>query len=189
MHPSKALRTRHGSLDQLIARKPQTWTSFKVRLRTASSQASLTLSTDWAAYFLAGDHAAYSPYLYQLYSLFSTAKSYILPLIDQVSRKPDLATIALLLIIVFVSLKILNMLVQTLLFWFRLARSVVFWGGLVVLGLWMWSRGPEGMVQDVFYWQEQWGKEYGYWKDKERVARAARQGLGSGGRQRQTGWF
>lgn len=154
-----------------------------------------TLSTitdsldDWAAYFLNGDHSAYSPYIYQFYNIVSIAKSWLLPLIDQVSRKPDLATIALLLVIVLVSLKILNMLVQTVLFWFRLARTLLFWGGLVALGLWMWSRGPAGMMEDVQYWQGTWSQEYEHFKDKENVAKLARQGLNYGRQQQRAGWF
>ncbi|KAI7237593.1 hypothetical protein KC330_g3074 [Hortaea werneckii] len=74
---------------------------------------------DWAAYLLNDADLSHAPYLYRLYSAAGTAKSWLLTLIDQVSQKPDLATIALLLIIVLVSLKILDMLWQTLLFWMR----------------------------------------------------------------------
>ena len=131
---------------------------------------------DWAAYLLNDVDLSHAPYLYRLYSAAGTAKSWLLPLIDQVSQKPDLATIALLLIIVLVSLKILDMLWQTLLFWMRFVRRLVLWGGIAALGLWFWSRGPDGVLEDVQYWQGQWSHEYGYWKEKERVARLARQG-------------
>ncbi|KAI7471148.1 hypothetical protein KC351_g12274 [Hortaea werneckii] len=131
---------------------------------------------DWAAYLLNDVNLSHAPYLYRLYSAAGTAKSWFLPLVDQVSQKPDLATIALLLIIVLVSLKILDMLWQTLLFWMRFVRRLVLWGGIAALGLWFWSRGPDGVLEDVQYWQGQWSHEYGYWKEKERVARLARQG-------------
>ncbi|KAK3072319.1 hypothetical protein LTR53_007052 [Teratosphaeriaceae sp. CCFEE 6253] len=150
---------------------------------------------DWAAYALGGDHAAaftaYSPYLYTLYNTLALIKSWTQHLVEQVSRKPDLATLALLLIIVLVSLKILNMLWQTLLFWLRLARRIVFWGGLAVVALWMWSRGPAGMVEDVQYWRGAWSHEYDYWKEREQVTRQARQGgkYGGGRQQAQGGWF
>lgn len=83
------------------------------------------------------------------------------------------------------------MLVQSVLFWFRLARRLAFWGGLAALALWMWSRGPEGMISDVQYWWGVWNQEYG--KEKENVARLAQQGMDYG-RQRQrqggnVGWF
>ena len=148
-------------------------------------------STDWAAHFL-GDHEAlhkYAPYARQAFGYISTIKSYMFPLLDQISKKPDLATIALLLIIIFVSLKILNMLWQTLLFWVGLARKLVFWGGLVSLAVWMYARGPEGVMEDVDYWWQVWTKEYQYWREREDVARLARQGQplrGGGGK---NGWF
>jgi hypothetical protein len=100
--------------------------------------------------------------------------------IYQATKNPDLATIALLLVILFVSLKLLNMLLQSLLFWFRLARSIAFWGGLAVLALWMWTRGPEGMVEDAGYWMHVWSKEYEYWREREGAARLARN-AGAGG--------
>ena len=116
-------------------------------------------------------------------------KSYLFPLIDQVSKKPDLATIALLLIIFFVSLKILNMLFQTLVFWFRLARKVVFWGGLVAFAVWMYARGPDGIMEDMGYWWQVWNQEHDYWREREKAARMARQGRMMGSRAGHGGWF
>lgn len=144
-----------------------------------------TQTSDWAAHLLGDNHAAlqtYAPYLRQMYSFISTAQSYITPLLNQVSRNPDLATVALLLVILFVSLKILNMLWQTVLFWLRLVRKVAFWGGLSAFALWMYTRGPDGVWQDVEYWMQVWGQEHNYWKDKERAARMARQGRGGTGK-------
>jgi hypothetical protein len=138
--------------------------------------------TDWATQLLSR-HSAYTPYAHRAYSYTSTAygylntaRGYILPLIDQVSQKPDLATIALLLVILFVSLKLLNMLYQTLIFWIRMAWRLVFWGGLVVLGLWMYNRGPEGVGEDIQYWTEVWMQEREHWKNENvRVARVRMQ--------------
>ncbi|KAK5164830.1 uncharacterized protein LTR77_009494 [Saxophila tyrrhenica] len=151
----------------------------------------MDLLPDWAAHALSNHDnlRAYYPYARTAYSYLSLARSYALPLIDQVSRKPDLATIALLLVILFISLKILNMLWQTFMFWFRMARRVVFWGGLVGLGLWMYTRGPEGAVEDVGYWVEVWGREREYWVERERVARLGQQVRGGGPRGRGEGWF
>ncbi|KAF2722787.1 hypothetical protein K431DRAFT_244366 [Polychaeton citri CBS 116435] len=125
---------------------------------------------DWASYLL---HTSPNmlPYVGQIYTLTSTARSYILPLIDRVAQKPDLATIALLLIILFVSLKILNMLWQAVMFWVRLAKTIIFWGGLGALAIWVYNRGPDGMMEDVSYWTEVWQQEHHYWKEQEREAR------------------
>ncbi|KAK1068766.1 hypothetical protein LTR74_005424 [Friedmanniomyces endolithicus] len=141
---------------------------------------------DWAAHFLSTHPtqalllAPYTPYLSTLTSALILAKSWLLHLIDTVSHKPDLATLALLLVIVLVSLKIVDMLWQTLLFWVRLVRRLLFWGGAVGLAVWLWSRGPAGVVEDVGYWVGAWRMEYAGWKEREMGARG---GVGFGGRQ------
>jgi hypothetical protein len=109
-------------------------------------------------------------------------KSYTTPILTQVYNKPDLATVALLLIILFVSLKILNMVYQTFVFWLRTAIRVVFWGCLGTLAVWMYHRGPDGVVEDVSYWYGAWSGEYEYWKEREKMARQR----GGGGR---GGWY
>lgn len=163
-------------------------------LSLSSPQPHQHFSPDWAAYFLGPnqDYGAYSPYISKLYTAVSVLKSYLYPLVDQATRKPDLATIALLLIIILASLKILDILWQTVKFWFRLARRLLLWGGLAALALWVYNRGPDGMADDLRYWQGQWGKEYVYWKERERVARMmARQGVNyDGGREQPVGsWW
>ena len=139
---------------------------------------------DWTTYLLTNNPSllTYSnPYLSQFYTILTYVRTYLGLLISRVSTNPDLATIALLLIILFVSLKILDILWQSFLFWLRLARKVVFWGGLAALGVWMYTRGPEGMVEDVGYWTAVWSDEYGYWRERERVARMGAKGWAGGG--------
>jgi hypothetical protein len=140
---------------------------------------------DWATQFFSSHEnlQTYGPYARQAYGYISTLKSYLFPLIDQVSKKPDLATIALLVIILFVSLKILNMLYQTFIFWLRMGVRLVFWASLAALGLWMYNRGPDGVMEDVHYWWDVWNHEHIYWKEREKVARMTRQGA------RRSGWY
>lgn len=141
--------------------------------------------TDWAAYLL-GNHATVWPYARPVFGAMSTAKSYLLPLVDQVSQKPDLATIALLVLIIFVSLKVLNMLWQTFLFWVRMIWSIVFWGGLLAIGLWLYTRGPDGVAEDMQRGFDTWNAEYKHYKNQERVAKLMNQGYR--GRQA-AGWY
>jgi len=135
---------------------------------------------DWAAY-LVDNHGNLPPYATQAYGAISTLKSWILPVVDQLSKKPDLATLALTLVIVLLSLKLLNMLVQTVLFWFRMAYRLAFWGGLVGLALWMYTRGPDGVADDIQYWYNTWNTEFEHFKDQERVARLMNQQNGNRG--------
>ncbi|KAK5115963.1 hypothetical protein LTR62_000419 [Meristemomyces frigidus] len=151
-----------------------------------------TQTQDPATY--ASYYKTYAPYLWRLTTLLTTTKSHLLPLLTTLTQKPDLTTLALLLIILLLSLKLLNLLWQTVLFWFKLARTILFWGGLLVLGLWMWSRGPEGVVGDVGVWVGRWKEEYAVLKGREEGARLAQRAGGGGGgfgrpTQTQRGWF
>lgn len=99
-------------------------------------------------------------------------RSYVIPLVDHVRQKPDLASIVLVLIILFLSLKLLNMLWQAVMFWVRLATRIAFWSGAIVLLLWVFNRGVDGVVEDVGYWTRIWNGEYQYWKDQTQSAKA-----------------
>lgn len=124
---------------------------------------------------LLSEHGNVPPYMRQVYSILSLVQSYALLLVDKISTKPDLTTIALLLVIVLVSLKILDMLYQTVLWWLRMIKSAVFWGGLIGLALWMYTRGPDGVAEDIQHWANTWSGEYQYWKEQERNQNIFRQ--------------
>jgi Na+/proline symporter len=127
---------------------------------------------------LLGEHARgllVPSYLQQAYRLLNTAQGYAQTLLSKISANPDLTTIALLLVIVLVSLQILNMLYNSVIFWFRVARRMAFWGGLIGIALWLYARGPDGVAQDVQYWYETWNREYKYWKEQESSARFLQQ--------------
>lgn len=99
------------------------------------------------------------------------------------SEKPDLATIALLLIILFISLKILNMLYQAVMFWVRLAQRIIFWGSIIAIGVWLYNRGPDGAMEDMGYLASTFWQEYQFWKERSDAARMTQQRAGHGGRQ------
>jgi hypothetical protein len=152
--------------------------------------------SDWAAYLMENHNVpnvpiSYYGYARQAYSYLYAAQSRIRPLIDQVSQKPDLATLALLLIVLFISLKILNMLYQTVVFWLRMAWRLVFWGGLISLGLWMYTRGPEGVTEDLQHWYQTWNGEYQHWTEQERLARSMQEQMQQqmGGGRGQQRWY
>lgn len=131
----------------------------------------------WAEYALDNNDVLvrFIPYSGQLKSVASTIQSWLYPIIEQVIQKPDLATIALLLVIVLVSLKILDMLWQSIKFWLRMVYKVAFWGAMAAMGLWLWTRGPDGVVEDIQHWSSEWSKNYEYYTNKENVARLTQQ--------------
>lgn len=80
------------------------------------------------------------------------------------STSPSLISIALLVVILFLSLQMLNMLWKWLKWWVYMAGKIAFYGGLIVLGLWLWSRGPDGFVADVEHLVGYFLMEYQYYK-------------------------
>ncbi|KAH8731172.1 nuclear pore assembly and biogenesis-domain-containing protein, partial [Phaeosphaeriaceae sp. PMI808] len=73
---------------------------------------------------------------------------------------PDVASILAVLAIFFISLKILDMMYRAVLFWINMAIRLALWGGLLVLGTWIWSRGVDGFIEDVSGMVEHWSGEY-----------------------------
>jgi hypothetical protein len=136
------------------------------------------MSTDWGSYLLSSNNP-FRPYILPFLSYTSIIKAYTAPIIQAVTQKPDLATIALLLLIIFLSLKILNMLLSTVMFWFRLATKIIFWGSLAIAGLWMWTRGPEGVLEDLGHWGGMWTEEYKQLTERAKMARGNQQPYGS----------
>jgi hypothetical protein len=45
-------------------------------------------------------------------------------------------------------------------FWINMFIRLVFWGSIVVLGLWVYNRGPEGFIEDISGLAEYWMGEY-----------------------------
>ena len=52
------------------------------------------------------------------------------------------------------------MMYRAVMFWVNMVFRLVFWGAIVMLGLWMWNRGVEGFVEDVQGLGEYWVGEY-----------------------------
>lgn len=52
------------------------------------------------------------------------------------------------------------MMYRAVIFWVNMAVRLVFWGGIVVLGLWVWNRGVDGFVDDVSGLMEYWTGQY-----------------------------
>ncbi|EMD61754.1 hypothetical protein GGP41_004335 [Bipolaris sorokiniana] len=89
-----------------------------------------------------------------------TLSTHLSPLLNKLITQPDVASIVALLFIFFISLKILDMMYRAVVFWINLAFRLAFWGGILVVGLWVWNRGPEGFVDDVSGLIEYWMGEY-----------------------------
>ncbi|CBX92596.1 hypothetical protein IAQ61_006016 [Plenodomus lingam] len=124
--------------------------------------------------------------------LARTLQAHLTPFLTRLITQPDVASILLLLVALFISMKVLDMMYRAVLFWINLALRLAFWGGVLALGMWVWTRGPEGFVEDVTGLTEYWLAEYrrfsgeveGFRRQKEEQIRlqAARKGAGRGWR-------
>jgi len=94
--------------------------------------------------------------------LQSNVQTYIIPLINRATQQPDIASVVLLLILLFISLKVLNILFNTVMFWIRLAIKMAFYGSILGLGMWVYTRGPEGVVEDCQSLAATWRGECAY---------------------------
>ncbi|RYN61251.1 hypothetical protein AA0118_g5986 [Alternaria tenuissima] len=104
-----------------------------------------------------------SPLLQLLTTFFGisrTLTTHLSPLLNKLITQPDVASILALLAIFFISLKILDMMYRAVIFWVNLALRLVFWGGILVVGFWVYNRGPEGFVEDVQGLVECWLGQY-----------------------------
>ncbi|KAF2656649.1 hypothetical protein K491DRAFT_703938 [Lophiostoma macrostomum CBS 122681] len=94
------------------------------------------------------------------FGVFKTIQTNLTPLLQRLTTQPDLTSILVLVIILFASFKILDMAYRAVMFWINLVFKLVFWGGLTVLGYWVWHRGVDGFMEDVQGLVEHWTGSY-----------------------------
>lgn len=99
-----------------------------------------------------------------------TVQALFMPLITRLTTKPDLPSITLLLVVLYVSLKLMNMLRRAVVFWVMLAFRLVFWGGLGIAALYVYNRGIEDTIEDISRWYGIWMGEYEYWQERGQQA-------------------
>ncbi|KAK8156124.1 hypothetical protein IWX90DRAFT_486883 [Phyllosticta citrichinensis] len=132
---------------------------------------------DWAAFLTAQqDNSSQNGIAAPFSMLLSLLKSYLVPLFSRIPAHPDLASIALLLVILWLSLQVLKMLYGVVVFWVTLAVRLLVVGTVVLAALYVWSNGAEQTVADVSeglaYWVDVWKGEYGRFQAQEQTARA-----------------
>lgn len=125
-----------------------------------------------------------------LFGLTRTLQTHFTPLLTRLIAQPDVATILALLAILLISLKILDMVYRTIMFWVRMALQLVFWGAVIVVGYWIWSRGPEGFIEDVQGLGGYWMGEYERFSGEARALKMQKdsQIRQEAGRKKGRGW-
>ncbi|KAJ5777326.1 Nuclear pore assembly and biogenesis protein APQ12 [Penicillium odoratum] len=104
---------------------------------------------------LANLRSAYvQPYIIDPLSTFLTSTS--------AAAMPDLLSVFMLVVILFISLKILDYARRLVMFWVMLAFRLVFWGSLIGLGLYVYQVGVENAGRDLGWL---WGVTMGFVED------------------------
>lgn len=104
--------------------------------------------------------------------------------------QPDIATIVALLALFFISLKILDMAYRAVMFWINMFIRLVFWGGVLVLCMWVYNRGIDGFVEDIGELIEFWSGEYEKYSGEVKDFREREKGqIKMKAEQRRRGWY
>jgi Nuclear pore assembly and biogenesis len=113
------------------------------------------------------------------HNLTSKLHDLSLQITSKTAASPSLTTIALLLIILFLSLKVLDMLYRSILFWLRFMFRAVVLVGLIGLGGWFYVRGVDGVAEDAQALSTHWVNEYERYSALGRGAGDIWQGAGT----------
>jgi hypothetical protein len=95
-----------------------------------------------------------------LFGVLKTAQTHLSPLILRLTTQPDIASILVLIAVLFVSFKILGMAYRAIMFWVYLVFRLAFWIAIGLTGYWVYTRGVDGFVEDVTGLAEYWSGEY-----------------------------
>ena len=108
-------------------------------------------------------------------TLRSNINKIINPLLTKLLHSPDVPSILLLLLVLFISYKVLDLAYRSIMFWIRMSIRLAFYGGLVLIALWMYQRGADGVGADLAYVGREWNKEYQGWKKRSEMAKMQQQ--------------
>ena len=108
---------------------------------------------------------------------------------------PDMATLVFLAVMLFISLKVLNILRKTIFSWIRMMLKLGTWGLMAAAGLYVWLNGVEQSMEDLGWvvgfiaGLENEGEAIGNMKASRRIREARRiPTRGRRGRTRGAGW-
>jgi hypothetical protein len=68
------------------------------------------------------------------------------------------------------------MMYRAVMFWVNMALRLVFWGAIVMLGMWLWNRGVDGFVDDVGGLVEYWTGQYEKYSGEVKMAKEQKEG-------------
>ncbi|KAL8694355.1 MAG: hypothetical protein Q9218_000992 [Villophora microphyllina] len=129
------------------------------------------------------------PTLYPFYALASRLFT------SALTEQPSLASLALLAILLMVSLKVMDMVRRTVIYWISLAIRLLMYLSVAVMGMWIYQRGVEQSLEDIGWivgllaGLGETGERVGHAKAAGRAREARRMPKGSSrGRTRGAAW-
>jgi hypothetical protein len=79
---------------------------------------------------------------------------------------------------------------RAVMFWVNMVLRLVFWGAIVVLGMWVYNRGVDGFVEDIGGLVEYWMGEYEKYSGEVKGYRERERGqINVKAEQRRRGWM
>ncbi|KAF1956074.1 hypothetical protein CC80DRAFT_445659 [Byssothecium circinans] len=127
-------------------------------------------------------------FLTSTFAVLKTLQTHLTPLLHKITTQPDIASILALLVLLLISLKVLDMAYRAVMFWIRLVFSIALWGGMAIVGLWVYNRGPDGFVEDVGELARFWWVEFGRLRGEADAWRREGERKVMYGTQKKSGW-
>jgi hypothetical protein len=142
------------------------------------------IDRDWLEYvpfysFPLNYISQYKSHLLTAQSFFSQITSFFLSILDpQSNASPSWSTLLLLCVVLYLSLKVVDMLWRAIWFWTSFILKIILWLSIALAGLYVWTRGIEGSYEDLEYYVEYWMNEYGTWQKQAQIANSFRKASG-----------
>ena len=128
------------------------------------------------------------PTLWPLYRLTRIAFS-------RLSDAPDIATIIVLIILAYISLKVLDILRRQIVYWISVSLKLILWASVAFIGYYVYQRGVDQSLEDFgwvlgfFAGLEDEGERIGQTKGRAKMAQARKaERRAPRGRTRGGGW-
>jgi hypothetical protein len=122
-----------------------------------------------------------TPFRNHLSTLSAQARPLLLPILNRTAvfaqESPALISVGVLLLFLLIAVQILSFAKRILIWWFRLAVWIVFYGLFAVLLAVVWQRGVGRTVEDLVgfgaHLNEYWWREYEKWEGYQNQAAKA----------------
>ncbi|MCJ1284776.1 hypothetical protein MMC26_004112 [Xylographa opegraphella] len=147
------------------------------------------------------------PFMRYIYYAQSYAYKYLFPTLwplyrltrmvfSRLSDAPDIATLVVIVLVAWISLRVLDILRRQIIYWISLVLKLLLWAAVALAGFYVYQRGVEQSLEDLgwvlgyFAALEDEGERLGQTKGKAKMAQARNsERRAPRGRTRGGGWY